>query len=393
MEAVSPREHALQFTGEGSTYFRIWIVNLALTIVTIGFYSPWAKVRRLRYIYGNTLLDGSPFEFHGNPLALLKGRLIGVLLLVGYTQAAKVSLALWLVVVAAIAVALPWLLWKSQKFRLANSSYRGIRFGFDGTLRSAYAVFALPIVLFMAPYVCLAALGLNGAPARQPGAAVFAPVALLFLLLALAYPWIFLRVYRYFHARARIGSARFSFSASLAGAYGLAFSALGLFALAMVLALLLGTIAGLAVSWIARHGAWIWPGAAAVDPGVSGRADSVIGISAGFIAGYMVVLCVYPIFAALKQNFLWGKTALDGAPLQSRAQGMALLRIAAANALLMLLTLGLYWPFALMRSLRYQLGVISWTGDPERIVAQGGDAAVSATGEETMELLGLDFSL
>ena len=52
-----------EFRGNGGEYFRIWIVNLLLTIVTLGIYSAWAKVRRLRYFYGNTYLDGHPFEF------------------------------------------------------------------------------------------------------------------------------------------------------------------------------------------------------------------------------------------------------------------------------------------------------------------------------------------
>ena len=67
-----------EFRGNGGEYFRIWIVNLLLTIVTLGIYSAWAKVRRLRYFYGNTFVDGHSFEYHGQPLAILKGRLIVV---------------------------------------------------------------------------------------------------------------------------------------------------------------------------------------------------------------------------------------------------------------------------------------------------------------------------
>ena len=65
-----------EFRATGGEYFRIWIVNLLLTIVTLGIYSAWAKVRRLRYFYGSTLLDGHSFEYHAKPLAILKGRLI-----------------------------------------------------------------------------------------------------------------------------------------------------------------------------------------------------------------------------------------------------------------------------------------------------------------------------
>ena len=66
------------FAATAAEYFRIWIVNLLLTIVTLGIYSAWAKVRRLRYFYGNTFVDGQSFEYHGQPLAILKGRLIVV---------------------------------------------------------------------------------------------------------------------------------------------------------------------------------------------------------------------------------------------------------------------------------------------------------------------------
>lgn len=38
-----------RFTGTGSEYFRIWIVNWLLTLLTLGIYSAWAKVRRIQF--------------------------------------------------------------------------------------------------------------------------------------------------------------------------------------------------------------------------------------------------------------------------------------------------------------------------------------------------------
>ena len=57
------RREQFTFTGTAREYFGIWIVNVLLTIVTLGIYSAWAKVRRQRYFYGNTRLDGVPFEY------------------------------------------------------------------------------------------------------------------------------------------------------------------------------------------------------------------------------------------------------------------------------------------------------------------------------------------
>ena len=70
---VAPHMHRFRFTGDASEYFGIWIVNLFLSIVTLGIYSPWAKVRKKRYFYGHTWVADSNFEYHGNPIAILEG--------------------------------------------------------------------------------------------------------------------------------------------------------------------------------------------------------------------------------------------------------------------------------------------------------------------------------
>ena len=58
-----PREIPFEFHGDGQQYFKIWIVNLVLSILTLGIYSAWAKVRRKQYFYGNTKLDGVSFQY------------------------------------------------------------------------------------------------------------------------------------------------------------------------------------------------------------------------------------------------------------------------------------------------------------------------------------------
>src|SRR5260370_8359218 len=72
------KRHPVEFTADAGEYFRIWIVNLALAIVTLGIYSAWAKVRKRRYFYGHTRVDGDTFDYRPNPIAILKRRLIPV---------------------------------------------------------------------------------------------------------------------------------------------------------------------------------------------------------------------------------------------------------------------------------------------------------------------------
>ena len=149
--ATGPDEHAIEFTASGSEYFRIWIVNLALTVVTLGIYSAWAKVRRLKYFYRSTQVAGSVFDYHGWPLAILKGRLIALVLVAGWYGLGYFSPAVAIVVLLGIAGLMPFLIQRSFRFRLYQSSYRGIRFRFSGALGSAYRVVLVPIAFFLVP--------------------------------------------------------------------------------------------------------------------------------------------------------------------------------------------------------------------------------------------------
>ena len=134
----------LAFTGSGSEYFRIWIVNLVLTILTLGIYSAWAKVRRLKYFHQNTRLAEASFNYHGEPMAILKGRLLALALLIAWNFAPLDQI--WgLAIGLALAAIWPWIVVRSIRFRRRNTSYRGVRFRFDGRTRDLY----LPVALLL----------------------------------------------------------------------------------------------------------------------------------------------------------------------------------------------------------------------------------------------------
>ena len=65
------KSYPVDFRGKTGEYFKIWIVNILLTVITFYIYSAWAKVRTKRYFYGNTFVDNSSFEYHARPLQLL----------------------------------------------------------------------------------------------------------------------------------------------------------------------------------------------------------------------------------------------------------------------------------------------------------------------------------
>jgi len=141
---VAPVQHLFSFTGSALEYFSIWIVNVALTIITLGFYSPWAKVRRERYLTSHTELAGSQFEYTADPWKIFKGRLLllVVFIAIGVAQAIP---ALWaLVVLPLFVLGWPWILVAALRFRARYTSYRNLPFHFSGTPGDAFMRCVLP---------------------------------------------------------------------------------------------------------------------------------------------------------------------------------------------------------------------------------------------------------
>lgn len=145
---------ALKFQGEGSEYFKIWIVNVMLTIITLGLYYPWAKVRMKRYFYANTTLEGRSFEYHATGEQLFKGYLIAMVLFIVYAVISQVSPVGGLVVLGVLFLAIPWVVWRSMKFNMLMTSFSNVRFSFHGGLKAAYINFFLyPALFFLSIYI------------------------------------------------------------------------------------------------------------------------------------------------------------------------------------------------------------------------------------------------
>ena len=57
-------------------FVKIHFTNLCLSLITLGIYSPWAKVRTKRYFYGNTAVFNMTFDFDARPITILIARII-----------------------------------------------------------------------------------------------------------------------------------------------------------------------------------------------------------------------------------------------------------------------------------------------------------------------------
>ena len=143
----------LSFEGSGFEYFKIWVVNILLIVVTFGLYYPWAKVRKQRYFYANSTLENRNFEYHATGKQLFIGYLIAMALFIVYAVIQSTSPVGSGIVVLLFITALPWIIWRSLKFNMRMTSFSNVRFGFDGALGGAYINYLLlPILGFLLVY-------------------------------------------------------------------------------------------------------------------------------------------------------------------------------------------------------------------------------------------------
>lgn len=145
--------YPLEFTGSGGEYFRVWIVNVLLSIVTLGFYTPWARKRTAQYFYSHTLVAGSPLEFTAQQRRMVMGFVLLVMITLAYNIAARTgqdtTVGLFLLGGAVLA---PFIWASAMRFRLGATRWRGLRLQFTAGWKEVYLaswpVFALALVWF-----------------------------------------------------------------------------------------------------------------------------------------------------------------------------------------------------------------------------------------------------
>ncbi len=153
--SANSRLEKFEFTGAGSEYFGIWIVNILLSIVTLGIYSAWAKVRNKQYFYGNTYMDGSAFEYTAEPTQILKGRIFAVIAFIAYQTFATIYPTVGLGLALLLMVIFPWIAVKSLAFNARYSQYRNIPFRFNQNFKQAYMVLLLLPLLMILPFILI----------------------------------------------------------------------------------------------------------------------------------------------------------------------------------------------------------------------------------------------
>ena len=353
---------ALSFSGSGAEYFRIWVVNLLLTVATLGIYSAWAKTRRLQYFYRNTQLAGASFDFRGDPKAILRGRLLAALVLGAYHYAFGFSLHAGAVTVALLLLGLPFMMRSALRFRLANTWYRGLPFGFAGGIKEAYIVYFLPAAIFILP----GALAAMTADPKLIGG-VF--------LLYLCWPLMHGAMKGYQHQHLMYGDQQAAFPLST-----------GNLAKPYVKPIVAGIVMVVIVV------------ACFVYAGKAGKGTDRFWYFAPAIAavllGYLGVLLTGPYLTVRMNNLAWSATSFPGVRIECAMKARGYLWLQTVNVVLTLLTLGLFRPFAAVRTWRYRVNHVHVHAPEgfEQATLQAARPNRTAAGDGAADFFGMDLS-
>ena len=149
----------LEFTGKGFEYFKIWIANILLTLVTLGIYYPWAKVRSKVYFSKNTKLDDKTYNYHATGKQLLLGYLIGIIIVIIYVVIQNFSQLYSYILLGLFFLSFPWLMYRSFKFNMRMTSFNNVRFSFNGKLSYMYILYLLyPVIFYILIIAIVAAI-------------------------------------------------------------------------------------------------------------------------------------------------------------------------------------------------------------------------------------------
>lgn len=144
MQASGERRERPDFSGRMGDFFVMQLVNLALTVVTLGIYRFWAVTRIRRYLWSHTSVQGAPLEWAGTGMELFKGFLI-LIVLFGIPMSAlsfwlqslllrgqwQLAIAVYILLLVGVLYLSGVAIFRMVRYRLNRTYWQGVRGGSD----------------------------------------------------------------------------------------------------------------------------------------------------------------------------------------------------------------------------------------------------------------------
>lgn len=357
----SPLEttHKFTFTGNATAFFKIWIVNMLLSIITLGIYSPWAKVRNNQYIYGHLNLNGFSFEYTANPIKILIGRLI----VVGVYGVYFVLMDIFgfyefaIAIICVFTLSVPYLIRQAVRFRARYTRYRGVNFHHFATTRQYYKYFLLQLILII-------------------------------LTFGIIFPYSVKKFKDLVINHTSYGDKNFIFTSTASKFYEAYLKALGLSFIPIV-------IFGVVMSFVAKD---LVDSLGDINSTVDVENMSAIG-SFMIILGlfYVVILLFGPFIKGVLSgwvgNVIYNSTTINKLTFKSDWHIWKLGWISLSNAIVIILTLGLMYPWAKIRVIKHKANHTYMEGLGFDDFANQAQQDTRALGEEAADFFDVDVGL
>ena len=343
-EPPPPAEHPFIFHGEAREYFRIWIVNTLLTLLTFGVYAAWAKVRKRRYLRGNTELMGHRFDYLADPRRILAGNILVGVMFLAYMVVGEVYPVIRVIALFAGLALLPWVVIRSLAFNAYNTAYCGMRFH----SRQGYGMAALTYI----------------------GQWFF-----IILTCGFYYPAWVRNQKQFVITSHQLGDAFFRFE-SKSGPFYAAYFVSGAVVVGAAMA------GGIFTALITAHN--------------GGHPPTPVQLIPFFILyAPAIYFSKHYVYARLF-NHIWAHTRLDNHRFTAALSVSGWLELQFVNLGAIIISCGLLYPWTVVRSARFALGSLHFIPDPDRPIgkiSRLGRREGSALGETAAEFVGLDFGL
>lgn len=386
-------KNPIQFHGRGGEFFAIWIVNVLLTIITLGIYSAWAKVRTNKYFYGNTELTGDRFDYHATPIQILIGRIIAFVCVAIWAIASSTMPVVSTILLLTFIAIVPWLVRNNTRFDARMTSYRNVRFNFTGSLAGAYwAVLGRGLIGALVMIVPIFIAGYF--------AATQSAMAIVFGLIAaiagfFVYGWHTAGMVRYIVNGYAYG--RFRFGAEIET---------GFYVKTLLLAALLGAglsiLASVVLGMIAFAVAMPILGdifAGSFDPSSLGGEGAIafVAILFVYVVLFLLSLVVGAFVKVRTRNYLFGQLVMDNdanLEFESTMTTMSYVGLIITNFLIQLFTLGFGRPWVMVRSAQYMARTTTVYGDVAAVSARDhGEEGGSSIADEVSQAFDIELGI
>ena len=341
----------LEYDGTIGGLYWIFIKNLLLNIVTLSFYRFWGKTNLRRYAWSHTSLQGERFEYTGRGGELF----VGFLIVVAFYAVAAVLLNIAILSVGGLAQVIGQLAavvlivyfifvaqYAAQNYRLTRTLWSGIRGGMTGS-------------------------------AWQYGVKAFLFMLLNLVTLNLATPWTTLRLAEDRFNHSYFGNAKASLQAPAGPLYltfllGFVLTLIGVVALMFVIGVL-GYGAIVAGDLMPVLEELINANEAGVEPNVSEEqtqqliAIFIVCAIVFYLGLALVALLAYAPYVAALFRTIANNLQLAELRFSSEVTAWRYISLWFGNILIVVLTLGIGFPVAVHRSIRFFVDRVTIHGE------------------------------